>query len=282
LFNPDLETLREDVTILTYNYDPYLEFLLRRALEYRRMIKRRGKGPFLSAEDMAMDSKHNMMLNAVTSGFSDPENLSWAGDENSKPSFCVLKLHGSICSPAETLTGFETIFSNDPVDRATKLFSEKAVPPIVFPWEIMTEQGFAGKDSFLFQNNKILYSLFYGIWTRARREVQAADKISFVGLSLHQFLLDGLKYLFEGKTGDVEVCVANPDNTAFIPGNTHTHWNNLPNSPAHTVSQITKAVALNMKRWGSVPTMPRSDGDITLVRDFSEFIRTQMKPFGVP
>lgn len=123
----------------------------------------------------------------------------------------------------------------------------------------------------------ILGSLFRGIWERAKREVQAADKISFVGLSMHSFLIDGLKFLFEGKKNRVEICLANPENSTFVSGRSETHWNSLPNSPAYKLADVLRNVAPSMGWSGYSSHKKKDDGDITLVKDFSEFIRTQMR-----
>jgi len=280
LFNDDLMSLREDITVLTYNYDPYLEFLLYRALEQRRQVSRRGKSSVVSSEDLTQDREHNKQLNAVTSGFYSPDDLTWLDGENTKPSFCVLKLHGSICYQSDEVADYQTLFLIDPIRRAEKLFIGKAetVPsPILFPWEIMTDKGFIEKDLFPFQQSTALYLLFRGIWERARREIQAADKISFVGLSMHSFLMDGLKYLFEGKEGQVEVCVANPDNTAWVRGNHETYWQNKPHSSAYAVHKALKDVAPKMSRVGMIQGSLQTD-HITLVNDFGSFVKTQMKP----
>jgi hypothetical protein len=287
LFKDDLFSLREDVVVLSYNYDPYLEFLLYRALAHRFKVIRRLTSPLVSNDDIVEIEEHQQVINTVTSGFGLIGDQKWLGDENTKPNFCVLKLHGSIVNTVNLATDFKILFSEDEGDvlrRAEKLFGaneREYTPPILFPWEIMNEKGFIENDSFPLPNAPALYSLFRGIWERARREVQTADKISFVGLSMHSYLIDGLKFLFNGKGGKVEVCVANPDNVTFVPGRTETHWNNLPNSPAYAVSKILDAVAPNMGRWGKLPKMSRSDGDITLVNDFTEFVKTQMKPFSL-
>ena len=287
LFRDDLSSLREDVIVLNYNYDPYLEFLLYRALANRFKVLRRLKSAVLNSEDEAQIKEHEKVIDSVTSGFGSLGNSSWLGDKDSKPSFCVLKLHGSIVSTVNLATDFNILFSDDEgsvVQRGEKLFGEgehKYTPPILFPWEIMNEKGFIEQDSFPIPNAPALYSLFRGIWERARREVQTADKISFVGLSMHSYLIDGLKFLFEGKVGEAEICVANRDNTTFVPGRTETHWNRLTNSPAYAVSKILDKVASKMKRWGKTPNMSHADGDITLVNDFSEFVKTQMKPFSL-
>jgi hypothetical protein len=279
--------LRDDITVLTYNYDTYLDFLLYRALEKRREIILTGKADSGGLDDNTIkelvkpNNPHNQS-NAVTSGFSSLGNLDWLDAKHSKPSFCVLKLHGSICYRLGNYANYKILFEDDVYSRAKSLFDlsgDSHIPPILFPWEIMNDKDLIDESSFPFiKTQPELYLLFKGIWERARREVLAADKISFVGLSMHPFLSDGLKYLFDGKSGRVEICVANPDNTPFIPGSTETHWQNLPNSPAHAVSRILGKVAPKIVRWGKVPRHGTSDGDITLVKDFSEFIRTQISP----
>jgi len=271
VFRDDQLSLREDVAVLTYNYDTYLQFLLYRALEQRRKVSRRGKSPIVTNEDLVEARKHGEVLNAVTSGFYSVGDRSWLGDENSEPSFCVLNLHGAIGGPVDPVSDYESLFSAGARQRAEKLFgaeAQRVLTPIFFPWEIMSDRGMIHKAT----------SLFHGVWERARREVKGADKISFVGLSMHSYLLDGLKYLFEGKEGTVEVVVANTENTAFIPGKTETHWENIPHSPAYAVGQILSKYAPKMKRVGIPAGRQRSDGDITLVQDFASFVKTQMKP----
>jgi hypothetical protein len=282
LFKNDLLSLREDLTVLTYNYDPYLEFLLHRALEHRFQVIGREKS-FAAGVDFAESAKQDNALRAVTSGFGSLGEQKWLGDENAKPSFCVLKLHGSIVRVANQVADYEVLFSSDAKQRAENLFNEatgKYMTPILFPWEIMTDKGFIETDSFPFHNAPTLYSLFRGIWERARREIQAADKISFVGLSMHSFLFDGLKYLFDGKEGQVEVCVANPDTTTWIQGNHETYWQNHPHSSAYAVNQALKHIAPKMSRLGMLRATLQTD-QITLVKDFASFVKTQMKPIAV-
>jgi hypothetical protein len=273
LFKDDLMNLREDITVLTYNYDPYLEFLLHRALEKRWQISRKGKSFVMNPEDIRQDIEHGNRLNAVTSGFYSADNLTWLDGRNREPSFSVLKLHGQICYPSD----FKMLFSTDVIERATKLFQvSKQIPPMLFPWEIMTDKGFIEEKIFPFRNSN-LYPLFRGIWERAKREVQSANKISFVGLSMHSFLFDGLKYLFEGKEGQVEVCVANPDNTPWVRGNLETYWQNKPHSSAYAVNKILKDAAPKMSQVGMF-SGGLTSGHITLVNDFGSFVKTQMKP----
>jgi hypothetical protein len=104
-----------------------------------------------------------------------------------------------------------------------------------------------------------------------------ATEISFVGMSMHEYLLDGLRYLFDGKQGAVEVVVANPDNKPFVQNDRSSHWTEHSNSPAFAVSRMLNSVAPQMKKVGTVRGLPTQD-DITLVKDFAEFVKTQMKP----
>ena len=276
LFKEDLISLREDISVLTYNYDPYLEFLLHRALVHRTQIRGTGQPAYLiEKEDYAHKENYSKALGAVTSGFDASNDRRWLEEDKIQPRFCLLKLHGSICREVDTVAGYKTLFEDDPLKRAQSLFGRLAcsdTPLVLFPWEMMTKQGFVGKgrDSTLFQFfGGSVYELFRGIWERAKREVESAHKISFVGLSMHQFLSDGLGYLFEGKKDKVE-------NAPFDRIRSETHWNNLPNSPAKKLSQILGIVAPGMRWSGYGVPRKREDGEITLVKDFEAFIKTQM------
>jgi hypothetical protein len=55
-------------------------------------------------------------------------------------------------------------------------------------------------------------------------------------------------------------------------------FNGLPHSPGYALSQMLGEIAPKMKRFGVVPGIAHSDGDFTLVKDFAEFIKKQMKP----
>jgi hypothetical protein len=263
---------------LTYNYDPYLEFLLYRALDKRRKITRKGKGIIA---DLADESTHENNLNAVTSGFFDPKNRNWVPKGTNRPGFCVLKLHGSICQVTDEVSGFDTLFHQDAQTRAKALFDGKAstVPaPILFPWEIMTGNGFIDESQFSQQHNRQLYSLFRGIWNRAQMEIEVADKISFVGLSMHQFLNDGLKFLFGGKEGKAEIVVANPDNRGFEEPRSPSYWERQPHCSAYAMNELLGNVAAKMIKFGKPPGRAISPKHITVVPDFGTFVKTQMKP----
>jgi hypothetical protein len=283
LFNPDLLNLREDVSVLTYNYDPYLDFLLYRALMSRWKVTS-GETPAVSVVDLARHKREEQQLNAVTSGFFDTLNQSWLGDENSARGFYFLKLHGSICYGKEPKgIDFDTLFIEEPQKRALKLLGtdyQDVSAPILFPWEVINVNGFVQERAFSSQyHNNSLYPLFSGIWQRAKREVRSADKISFVGLSMHQFLEDGLKYLFDGKTNETEIVVANRDNIPFMSATPSAHWARFPYSPGCVLTEMLNKVAPKMKRTGIVMGHSgRTNGEITLVKDFAEFVRTQMIP----
>jgi hypothetical protein len=72
-------SLREDVSIISYNYDPYFEFRLLRALLTRSKIAG------LQGE------KLQMLVQSVTSGFLDPGDPRWMDGSG----FSHLKLHGA-------------------------------------------------------------------------------------------------------------------------------------------------------------------------------------------
>jgi hypothetical protein len=278
LFNDDLQTLRDDITVLTYNYDPYLEYLLYRALEVRHKVRRKGRSAAIDAEEAGKIGAHQRRLNAVTSGMNLISEHGWLGDQNS---FCVLQLHGSIASPVDSVADYEQLFTASVEHRAMSLFMDNAaqiIPPVVFPWEVITSNGFVEKDTFPFRNHPVLKNLFRGIWERAQRDVQAAKKISFVGLSMHEYLFDGLKYLFKDKSGQAEVVIANPDNTGFAPIGSGPDWSRISYSPGRVVSDLLSDVAKNMVRMGVRDGRPPGSGDVTLIRDFDSFIKTQMKP----
>src|SRR5207249_3649404 len=100
-----------------------------------------------------------------------------------------------------------------------------AIPPIIFPWELFDNAGnIISENDFVFvkeardatekKAGQGLFNLYRNIWQLAKTEVESATKISFIGLSLHRYMEDGLKYLFQKKpAGIVQVVVANPTDT---------------------------------------------------------------------
>lgn len=93
-------------------------------------------------------------------------------------------------------------------------------PPTILPWEIIDENGkLRSQESFTTHmgndwQHVSLYPLFSGIWRRASFEVLNANKLSFIGLSLSDYLVPGFKYLFGGTySGDYELGFANKEST---------------------------------------------------------------------
>ena len=235
IFDKDLHSLRKDIVVMSFNYDPYLEWLLRRAVgvRHRVILQEPGRTPSF---DFTTDS-------LVTSGFSGGQAGLRAISE--KDGFCLLKLHGVIAWPnpgnefqmaVRPHCFFKHLFDLPMLERLMTLTSivggdiGQSVPPIVFPWEIMKEDGtfidegyFPHKDEVIELQDHIwreggrgpldpnLYRLFEAIWTRAQQEVRVATKISFVGLSMHEYLNWGFKFLFRDKEGPVDVVVTDKD-----------------------------------------------------------------------
>src|ERR1017187_4762929 len=77
LFRANLVDLREDVVVLSFNYDAYLEFLVQRAVRVREQVTK---------------GKSQTALDLLTSGFS---NRNIQEIENTD-GFCLLKLHGAV------------------------------------------------------------------------------------------------------------------------------------------------------------------------------------------
>lgn len=232
LFLNDLLTLRDDIAVMSFNYDIYLEWLLRRACITRKnaIQERPNESRMLDPEIDA----------AVTSGFIGGEA---ARDviRNGK-GFCLLKLHGMIAWPKVVELGdrpatndlpFGRVFESDAVKRTSALLNSnihRGVPPIAFPWELMTERGdFVTENDFSIidqkegewrhggrtLNDPSLYSIFKETWLRAQKEVGDADKISFIGISMHEYLEQGFRFLFNGKIGEIDVAVTDPDHGVF-------------------------------------------------------------------
>ena len=206
LFMGDLVSLRADIAVLTFNYDPYLEFLLRRA--YKTRCEAKGQNP------------SDVVVDAILSGFQSrlTKKLAEPG------AFCLLKLHGTCALPScdeqdDPCPTHDELFGPDPVIRFRTVsgtrFADVGFSPIFFPWEIITSSGsFVGKAQFRRANHRQsgsdteFFPLFKTIWERARKEVQGAARLSFVGLSMHDYLEPGVRFLLKGKRGHVDLVVA--------------------------------------------------------------------------
>lgn len=254
LFQSDLKTLRPEITVLTYNYDPYLEFLMDR---------------FFQIRNRAGDPDHPVFTpSSAVSGFSP---FGRPIDEES--GFALLKLHGSIsflnqfegghCAPLS----MGELMSDTQRDFPGKIFNWNPTNPgpVIFPWEVFENTRLIPKAQCKWNlpsglpdgdRKGCLHDLMAAVWRRARTEVQTADKISFVGLSMHSYLTDGLAYLFGGREMPFRWVVANPA---------------APTPTTGVAKEISRALhkiapkAFNLK-----------NSDPRCVPSFREFIETQM------
>lgn len=211
LFNDKLvHSLKPNITILSYNYDCYLDYLLIKAKAYRNKVVGR---PELTTVEK----------NILSSGFFDPSDgvslATFADPYNEE--FKHFKLHGSMTYAADHL--HRQLFE-DTIQERFKPFASHdfrtSRTPIVFPWELFDEGGeFVRYQQFSFEKTATnhdehaeavkLHTLYSNIWAGAKEAVQRAQKISFVGLSMHEYLRSGLKFLFKDKRGDFNCVVVN-------------------------------------------------------------------------
>jgi hypothetical protein len=216
LFQKGLFPLRDDIAILTFNYDPYLPYLLSKAYKVR-------------CNSVGKETNANA-LDAITSGFSTRS----VGALEDGDDLCVLQLHGSIAwprvSPAEGAIWYHHLFGTSVGDRMNKLCleaSSQTRPPIVFPWEVLDDEGkflpeeasclseVAQGEETGYSGSTSLHQLFISIWKRARKEINRATKISFVGLSMHEFLNPAFKFLFTERKDDAIIVCANKEHEKF-------------------------------------------------------------------
>jgi hypothetical protein len=267
LFIKGLFPLRDDIAILTFNYDPYLPYLLAKAHKIR-------------SEAVGHQETSNE-VDAITSGFSYFN----VGALEAADNLCVLQPHGTIAwqkiGPGERKICTDDLFGKQIGERVKKLcFSQAATsePPVLFPWEIMNDDGtFIGAEEFCLREAPEmgrmspvvqLHQLFISIWKRAQKEITAAKKISFVGLSMHEFLNPAFRFLFEEKSNDrAQIVVVNKD------------IDNFPGNLAFTSRASPAAKVLNLleevwrKRFdpnGSLRQWPETRGT------FNDFIKYEM------
>lgn len=188
-------SLRDDVAILSYNYDPHLDYLLAEAVNTRFRIKSSQPNGFTSTE----------ILDSVTSGYWSHGGSNW----KDQPGFCHLKLHGTLAYPHPAGQSNAEIVWNDLfigtyAHRVKRLSNPNFHVPCIFPWEMLKADQFLDASEFCIKVARVgcgkhSHTVFRDTWERARSEVMDADRISFVGLSMHQYLEDGLRYLFFGR-----------------------------------------------------------------------------------
>jgi hypothetical protein len=224
LFKSNLHDLRDDIAVLSFNYDTHFEYLLWTA--HCRRKESIGQNP-----DQAV-------LDDISSGFY----MRSLAPRLDKRRLVALKLHGLCLMPtssnkAPALTyghSFDTSERNSLHDHFTKFHD--TMPPIVFPWELhnsdgeryikekfcLTDRDLYSAGSELSYMTTDIHSVFDAIWTQAQRVVSNASRISFVGLSMHEYLKPGLRLLFNVRARwfsqrlnsafqNIDVVIANPD-----------------------------------------------------------------------
>lgn len=269
LFHRQIFPLRKDVAILTFNYDPYLAFLLKRAAKVRYEVD--GKSDIGVAE------------HCLTSGF-EGRNLDALahGDD-----LCLLHLHGIIAWPDradhQSSVTFDDLFTDYTIERFRKLHARREPVPIVFPWEVFGKNGgLCKKQDFClreasdengyllggYSGTQDLHDLFVAIWTRAQREITRATKISFVGISMHEFLTPAFKFLFSKKKSSADICIANKDLETF---NARDQALNAPRSTAYKIDHMLRKV------WpGIEQSLSNGRRSLSLHETFDEFIKYEM------
>jgi hypothetical protein len=288
--------LRSDISVISFNYDPYLEYRLLRAQRARAIVR-----PVSTELSKRMEQ-------AAASGFLDPTDVEWT-----RPSgFCHLKLHGTSIFPATKAIGrmecprqaddlsltTDHMFRFDTLPRFTFLFDplfSTQDPPALFPWEIIAPDGklleqtefetIVGPD----WQHRSIYPLFRAVWERARSDVQAADKISFVGLSVGPFMEPELKFLFAGKRDIVEAVVANPEAARFKDHPNPFHPSTFPGRMLDIFDRVCPGMCCNRSRTDFTVEQPEQtsheaalgnrvrDGNrLTIRNDFSDFVRNEM------
>jgi hypothetical protein len=233
------------------------------------------------------------------------------------PKVNYFQLHGSITNGGDPISGYQPLFAPAKGERFKFLKDpvfQQQIPPVVFPWEFFSSSGeFISEDEFIFvkgnesnphkeQEGRRLFNDLKSMWEKAKQIVEQADKISFVGLSMHEYLESGLRYLFqdfgkskdpkvrswiaegtmdEAKPKEVQVVVANPDNEHFKIDKSGLH----PASPCGKVADLLGKVAKNMKYVRSssedvdvfsVTPEDVKEFGITPRNSFEEFIEREM------
>ena len=165
------------------------------------------------------------------------------------------KLHGTVCYRLGAKDYIHNVLFAEPFEKRLHTLMKPEfgayIPPILFPWEILDDAGgFIPETDFVFlkgmpperqTEGRQLYKLYRRIWMGARAAVMQATKISFVGLSAHEYMESGFRYLFKDKTTGVEAVVANKENE---------HWKGL-SQRLHPATLCGRTAAL-LKRAGYV------------------------------
>jgi len=271
------EIPRDDICVLSFNYDPYLEYLFMAALEARHSLR------------VVDEKKKRYLQQAATSGFFDLNDLGWLLEDG----FTHLKLHGTAALPATQSRIDSKVFTSAHLlaRRLLERFRHSELseqhPPVLLPWEIvhpkearlLTEAEFKDTVGPEWQHIS-LYPLFKGVWERARDEVRIASKVSFVGISMGKFLEPELRYLFTELSPNrkLEIVVANPGNKHTKRGGMDTPTDR--HSPAgKTYHLLREIVRENLMRTNKPVKMEGFDHCITIrwLLGFDEFITLEME-----
>jgi hypothetical protein len=277
LFDNTLYGLKPNLTVITFNYDCYLDFLIQKAFRYRQK---------LSPNPDRLDKLYRSIL---TSGFYQRDNVTEWAEQNAN--FNFYKLHGSITYGNDEHWGYKTLFEHDTytrLDWLNRRFIHQDPPPIVFPWELFDSRSerFVSEDEFILakecetrdqpEQGQRLFKHFVSMWQAAEQKVADAKKISFVGLSMHEFLDKGFRYLLKNNRNDVQIVVANPDNQHFKDDTTLLN----PDSPCGKVAALLKNVAPDMKwRYSGMSNSLTMTEKISITPrySFKEFIEREME-----
>jgi hypothetical protein len=284
--------LRDDISVISFNYDPYFEYRLLRALKARVQVS-----PVSSEIE-------RRMCRAAISGYQYPTDLEWT----QSPGFCHLKLHGTCILPSRAQTKInwppqegeptdlisDRMFGFGIVPRFSCLSESRFAgqdPPILLPWEIVSDDGklleqteFESRVGSNWQY-KHLYPLFRALWQRARSEIQEADKISFVGISLSPFMEPELRFLFEGKRNIIQMVIANPENSRFKGYANPFHPNTFSGKFLDVLQKMCPNMACNRSDseggqthggGQSFGNSRRDFSEVTVRTDFADFIRNEM------
>lgn len=260
--SPEEATLRKDLTILSFNYDTFFEYALTRAYATRRHL------------DKHRLDEPKQVVNALNSGFYEPQDRSWLAC-----TLKVLKLHGAICFSNSKDAIHAALFHRPEIARHVvlcPLLANIGIPPVVFPWEIFDNQSnqLLGREEFCLNHPPSwregdVYQLLVDVWKQAREAVQEADKVSFIGVSAHSYLMPGFQFLFEGKQNEFQCIVANPENAkeALLYESSNRDFFN-PLSISGKISSMLNTFGCKLRRFGRYDLKP--------LNSFAEFIRTQI------
>jgi hypothetical protein len=129
--------------------------------------------------------------------------------------------------------------------------------------------------------NFTIHQLFVSIWKRAQKEITHATKISFVGLSMHEFLDPAFRFLFANRKKDAEVVCANHDHRKF-PGSgqqrtMEIHLN--PLSPTFKLRRLLTQICPQIKgkeSYGDDVVWSDLGPTVRVREDFADFIQNEL------